>query len=50
MDRPGVLGNYIPVHYHCLYDLSVHVLVEGINRVYTLGSKYPAVKHKCYTV
>ena len=26
-DRPGVLGNYVPVNYHHLYDLSV--LVEG---------------------
>ena len=27
IDRPGVLGNYVPVNYHSLYDLSV--LVEG---------------------
>ena len=27
IDRPGVLGNYVPVNYHCLYDLIV--LVEG---------------------
>ncbi len=27
IDRPGVLGNYVPVNYHYLYDLSV--LVEG---------------------
>ncbi len=27
IDRPGVLGNYVPVNFHSLYDLSV--LVEG---------------------
>ncbi len=24
IDRPGVLGNYVPVNYHSLYDLRVH--------------------------
>ncbi len=28
IDRPGVLGNYVPVNYHSLYDLSL--LVEGV--------------------
>ena len=27
IDRQGVLGNYVPLNFHCLYDLSV--LVEG---------------------
>ncbi len=27
IDRPGVLGNYVALNYHCLYDLNV--LVEG---------------------
>ncbi len=27
IDRPGALGNYVPLNYHCLYDLSV--IVEG---------------------
>ncbi len=52
IDRPGVLGNYVPLNYHCLYDLSV--LVEGfclsISRVYTQGRNCPNVKHKCYTI
>ncbi len=52
IDRPGVLGNYVPLNYHCLCDLSV--LVEGfwlsINRVYNQVRKLPAVKHKCYMV
>ncbi len=30
IDRPGVLGNYVPLNYHCLYDLSVLVLRAGI--------------------
>ena len=25
IDRPGVLENYVPLNYNCLYDLSVHV-------------------------
>ncbi len=25
IDRRGVLGNYVPLTYHCLYDLSVLV-------------------------
>ncbi len=36
--RPGVLGNYVPVNYHSLHDLSVLMLNMshaniGINRV-----------------
>ncbi len=44
IDRPGVLGNYVPVNYHSLYDLSV--LVKGINRVYIQVRKCPNVKQK----
>ena len=28
IDRPGVLGNYVPVNYHSLYDLSVLVSIS----------------------
>ncbi len=59
IDRWGVLRNYVPLNYHCLYDFSV--LVESIwlslehpkvciNRVYTQGRKLPAVKHECHMV
>ncbi len=48
IDRPGVLGNYVPLNYHCLYDLSV--LVEGISQVYTQGRNCPNVKHRCYMI
>ncbi len=59
IDRPGVLGNYVPLNYHCLYDLSV--LVEdfmpkmphanvGVSRVYTQGRNCPKVKHECYKI
>ncbi len=51
IDRPGVLGNYVPVNYHSLYDLSVlGEDIFGINRVYTQVRKCPNVKHKCYMV
>ncbi len=29
IDRPGVLGNYVPVNLHSLYDLSVLVVSIG---------------------
>ncbi len=48
IDRPGVLENYVPLNYHCLYDLSV--LVKGVSRVYTQGRNCPNVKHECYTI
>ncbi len=34
IDTPGMLGNYVPVNYYCLYDFSVLV-----DRMYTQGTK-----------
>ncbi len=44
IDRPGVLGNYVPVNYHSLYDLSV--LEEGS----WLGLEHPKVCIICGAV
>ncbi len=44
IDRPGVLGNYVPLNYHCLYDLSV--LVEG----FWLSLEHPKVCIICGAV
>ncbi len=44
IDRPGVLGNYVPLNYHCLYDLSV--LVAG----FWLSLEHPKVCIICGAV
>ena len=39
IDRPGVPENYVPVNYHCLYDLSV--LVVSIRCILRAGNGAP---------